>query len=734
MSYFEHFTRPDQHYSTTSYENRLVASAKESEHNESSKYQNLFSDAFGHHVQFNLDVPAVIKLQLDNTRRFITNDSLTSYFLDVLYKPPKIYLSQNTQPKEADSRSFAYFVSSISDSPRTRTSPDGDTEGSNSLSFLVGDIGTGKTLLLCKAVREIKRAERLRSADAPTDQLLLPVYFDFETEMKGDGGQLLNIDDEFYGRLAHAIVRGVEQTEYARTRAAHMRDLDASVHPSKLARLIAIVRTLHTQGVRLLLVLDNLDGYHYHYSKYAFFAEYHRQQIDSIQRNITGLTTALSHGEQLGMLGLSVVLAARRYVYQDCLHTRAPEASAEFTGAVFQLHDADEGEIVTARLTLFEAAIRVIESNSRLRSFGEDYKKTLGRLRVLFGIQEATQGDAAKPIAAGAMRTLRLLCHHGNRGLVAFLSNLRLDHRDEAELIERFFWDKPHTLLLLYMADLCERYTQRHGHFPNLFLVDSQVLRDPDFPKAHLPHCHTYWLKYLVLAYVATHPDGIANTNQLRRLFVRSGQPEGYEDELVRLVLGSLSTSRESRCLEPEPGEKTIASRVAATARGSYLVSRWESYRTPFCFSFTYLQLVVDDYLMSYPKCIWEQIYAKDANLEYLFADAATYGLTNRAYLLKKMRCVLALVYLFRVSLELERQRHARVFTELARLSGAIVPNMDLVEADLFEQFRRILSSIKDSKAIFDDLSSYNNDLKKDSSGLRRALETYFKSPANVEE
>ncbi len=189
--YFDYFIRAD--HSISSYEDRLGSSAKESEQNEESKYQTLFSDAFGHHVQFNLDTPPILRIERNNARRFISNDSLSSYFLDKLYNPPKIYLSGNIRKRESDIRSFGHFLASISQSPVTKENPEGDSEGSNLFTFLVGDIGTGKTLLLCKAIREIKKKE-LNAYENPveTRQLLVPVYFDFEYEMKGEGGQLLD--------------------------------------------------------------------------------------------------------------------------------------------------------------------------------------------------------------------------------------------------------------------------------------------------------------------------------------------------------------------------------------------------------------------------------------------------------------------------------------------------------------------------------------------------------------
>jgi len=279
--YFDFFTRAG--HSIASYEDRLGSSAKESEQNEESKFQTLFSDAFGHHVHFNLDVPAILKIERNNARRFISKDSLSSYFLDKLYNPPNIYLSGNLKKRESDLRSFGHFTASISQNPVTKENPEGDTEGSNLFTFLVGEIGTGKTLLLCKVIREIKKREFEAYEDPSVSrQLLVPVYFDFEYEMKGEGGSLLDIDDDFYGKVARAIDRSIQQISYARNNADESARLVLSPLAPKISQLISFIQRLHNAGIRLLLILDNTDGYHYHYSKYSFFPEYYRQQQESV--------------------------------------------------------------------------------------------------------------------------------------------------------------------------------------------------------------------------------------------------------------------------------------------------------------------------------------------------------------------------------------------------------------------------------------------------------------------
>jgi hypothetical protein len=710
MSFLEHFVRPGSaQMRNETYRNRLVAPTPQSDFNESAKYQTLFADAFGHHEAHNLDTPADLELQFSSVRRVITNDSLSSYFLDKLYRPPKIYLTGNTPVNAVDERTFGFFLQSISEDPRTRSDRAADAEGSNLLSLLIGDVGTGKSLLLCKAIRELKREERAKATDPNNKRVLLPVYYSFEKHMNGDGRRLRDIDDTFYKTLADAISTTVAQTSYVQRRLSHPQSTGSPSETTGAVQFVELVRRLSMSDVRLLLVLDNLDGYHYHYSNYAFFPKYHQAQLASVQRNITGLTSAFADGENFGMLGLAVLFAARRYVYEECMHSRDPVSNVAFSGAVFQLEDVDESTVVSSRLALFETAIAKIESEPRLRVHGEDYRKTLDRIKLWFNLEER----ALHPIqrmekADGVLRTLRQLCHQGNRGLVSFLSSLRIDHRESAALIERFFWDKPHTLVLLYIANLHERYSQSQSHFPNMFLVDAVVMKDPDYALAHLPHKHTYWLKYLIQAYVSSRPRGVVSTSDLRRQFVKNG---GYEDFLFEFALGSLASSREARCLEPVPSEKDIPQFVSAMPRGAYLVSKWGDYRVPFSFSFTYLQLVVDDPLMSYPSCIASEVYLPEENLRYLFSDKVSYGRMNPVYLEKKMKAVLAFILVLEASLEVEREHRKALFEGLERTSNQIVPDFSAIKKDLHIQYHRITSTLGDP-LIMDRMTGFERDIR----------------------
>jgi len=433
---------------------------------------------------------------------------------------------------------------------------------------------------------------------------------------------------------------------------------------------------------------------------------------------------------------MSVVIVARRYVYSQCLHTLHAVMPYQNPGSVFQLASVGENQVVATRMSLFTTALKHVESEPRLHVHREDYKRALERIGILLGLQEKAQslreGDAETKDSQNVLALIRSLCHHGNRGMVTFLSALRLDYRDSSSLMERFLLNKPHTLALLYMSKLHSRYSQDQKHFPNLFLVDGLIRKESAFVDAHKPHVHTYWLKYLVLAYISVQPEQVASYSELRRLFVTHGT---FDETLFNLALGSLATSSEFGCIEPEPdGHELIQGRVHITARGATLVSKWQHRGALFCLSFTYLQLMVDDFLMSYPLSLLDKVYLRGLNLAYLFEEDASYAKHNADYLEQKMHCVLALVRVLQVTYKLEQGLRPELFARLSAKAPSILLDFDGVVGSLFDQFRRISGTFShaDAERLMANLRQYWAELRA-SPDLEIQLKAYFASGSPIE-
>ena len=208
-----------------------------------------------------------------------------------------------------------------------------------------------------------------------------------------------------------------------------------------------------------------------------------------------------------------------------------------------------------------------------------------------------------------------------------------------------------------------------------------------------------------------------------------------FEEELVNLVIGSLSTSRESRCLEPEGGEpNSTPSRVIMTDRGRYLLTTHYGSASAFCFSFTYLQLVVDDYLMSYPKEMLDEVYSRDVSLKYLCQDERSYSREVNRYLDAKMHNVLALMTLLKVGWQSERRRRPKLFHELSVRCPSSLPDFSQLEQSLMDQYGRILGKMEAGDRLMSKLRSYQSGLRDRESGISKRLGEYYDSGCMVEE
>jgi hypothetical protein len=725
-TFHDYFSRPDG-FDPELYSDDLLRPAGSDTHVR--KYQNLYADCFAHHHQVYLDTDPVLTILQNDERRFISADSLDSYFIDYLYTPPEIFESPNSDYTDTPPVPYEHFIKSISDSPVTKTSTS-EMPGTNRLTFLIGEVGSGKSLFLSKVIRDLIKAQKLVQSEY--SPLVFPIYFDFEKQMKDPEGKLLPIDDLWYEKLCNTFLKDIQRFDMYRKRSKDVIATSRHDHGNWQCQFTAMIRSASESGLLPLLFLDNIDGYHYYFSKYTFFTEFRALQKQSVFDSIGKLSTALVSSDELGLLGMSIVIAARRYVYKECLSTIEPEASQHYSGEVYQLGPVDEVDVISSRMTLLDKAIEVLESDPKFWAVKEDYKLTLNRLRILFGLETwpTVLKHTPDQKTSRVMRTICDLCHHGNRGLVSFLSSLKLDYRENAELIERFFWDKPHSLTLLYIADLKKRYSQAQDHFPNLFLVDAVIQKKVGFESAHQPHAHTYWLKYFLLAYVHARTPGSVTERSLRRVFVDLG---GYEDHLFRLALGSLSTSREFSCLEPEPERDAVPRRVKLTSRGRTLLRSVFNTEVRFCFSFNYLQLVVDDYLMSYPRKALNDVYTRTENLGYLFGSSAFFEKANSTYLDKKMHCVTAFIKVLEESYSQEESYRPVLFEHFRQETPSVLVEWHKLVDAVFDEYERILSHHQAKKSVVDKLRSMWRRLE-DRGEIRADLRDYFARRPLVEE
>lgn len=638
----EFFRRPSGHENLEVYDDLVVSSDAPKD---VAKFGQLYADCFGHHIQPEVDGRHdSLEVTLADNKRIIQSDNLTSRFVRHYYRPPII--SRTPNRSEAEQRDFIIgldeVVRFVTDTPMPSDWQASGNLGSNRFCYLIGDVGVGKTLLSMKLLDEVRTLP-----PDPNGFRLVPVYMDFERLLIASDGRLQDIAEEFFAQLCEATVRSVTSTI---SELAAVQDLPTN----RDFRLIC--KVLSTLRVRLLIVFDNTDRYHFYYSKYSFFDEQYQAQMRSVRDNFRRLINAFIDTTSFGNLGLCVLLVCRRYVFDECRrHSDGanPMNMIHADHEVFQLLPVTEQDVVEARFDLFKEAVIAI---GRVQSAtSKDYAEQLSRLRIAFV-------DSLSDSRGGyhSLHVVRKLSHHGLRSFVAFLGQVRIDYRSSYDVVQRLFKDQPDHLVRLYMTNLRKRFTQKLGHFPNLFLNDAVVGIDGKFPEVHRPHVHTYWLKYLLLKHITEQGSGRATFDELRELFVVDG---GFQEHAFRLALGSLCTVDESWCLDVEyVGSDSYLRRVRATDRGRFLVSDAKSRDwVEFCLTFEYLQLVIDDYWLSFPEPWYSDIYVH-ADLGYSLKDAGTYGKENWEYLRQKSKAVLYFLRVLEASYQWEQSQRPKLF------------------------------------------------------------------------
>lgn len=650
-------------------------------HNRDSQYfQHLWSDSMGPHT---IEVLAGDPNELHydgvfSSTRIVQKDNLDAYFLRNLVIPPDMTATANDdETDKKDARlSFAAFVKEVSESPKGGSANHVDMHDSeNRVRYLVGDAGIGKTLTVLKMIDDLRQN--------PYDQYgykVVPVYVDLHqdrTWYEMEPARAVHSTIDRIGRMLHAALPD-DQKEKSPFSAPDF----VNTHLLDLA--VRVVAGLLTESkMAPLIIFDNGDRFFFENARYRFFQDFARRRDWHLDDTFVALVDRFVLEANLGKIGASVLFVCRKYVYGHCLRISDgadPIGPIRKDHKVYQLLTAKHADVLDSRFRLISDAVKAIGGKYRNANM---FEERVGRLHRRLEALHRNVG----PSHESALRTLWGLVHQGHRSWLHFFASLPIDVGPGAEVADRIF-SSPYILLRLYITNMRKRFTQRQGHFPNLFLNDALILPSLIYPEAHRKHLHSYWLKFLLLKYVAMRrrdrKPGQVSSETLVEIFVSTFK---YEEHLVRLALGSLSDPATSSCLHIVRPDRLIRhiEVLKLSDRGSTLVGDGTSEK-PLCFSFDYLQLVTDDYLMALPRIAASSIYV-DADLGHTLKTGSAYARGARETLRKKVPAVLNFFRVLEISFNEEARTHG---TLKALQIEKMIPDFPQLSNDLLDAMGRV--------------------------------------------
>lgn len=501
----ESFTRPDQRVLHPAHD-APVQSERVSVDIE--MFYELFQNCFQGHVEPHLSAfgDKVIPTKDQAKKRGIQNDLLTAYFQVSVYEPATISASTSLMAPDLSRttiNSFIEFQSKVTASPISDEFQRTGNPGSNRFNFLSGEIGCGKSLLLAKLTTDIHRAAESKLATADnTGEVLIPIHVDFELLLDKVGDRFRNVKEAFTPSILSAAKRQIARYKGLQD---CLKSSQESLPPESQFRELCVKLLSRTKAppVRLLIVLDNVDRYHFYHTKFCFFDNYRREHISLIKQNLDQILNTLCDNEFLGDCGMCVVLACRPATltafshHNSVLHGNSSKLK-DF--GVFQIARPEYWSLIESRLQLLDDAVAAFK-NQEPRKYA-DFKSYAATIR---NVLSKSFNPEDPDLHGNSLKLISDFAHQGPRSFLSFLSDLKIDWRMDTDVVPRIFGARaavmspilgggqPRNLVRLYIANNRQRFAQNSGHFPNLFLVDATYAHDSSVPDSEVIHSHTYW-------------------------------------------------------------------------------------------------------------------------------------------------------------------------------------------------------------------------------------------------
>jgi hypothetical protein len=591
----------------------------------------------------------------------------------------------------------------------------------NIVSSIVAGMGEGKTTFVSQFL--YKNYAKLRQ------QRFVPVRVNLDT---ASAHQILT-EDAFFKILSNAIIDAIRNNEIQSTTG---QTLSLTVSDNTLtdgarrsfAELVQKAQKLY--DINFLINIDNID-YMFHLFDRGSFSEFRHDEYNHALLQLTNIVRwFLNDGDSVGRLGISVVFCIRydTEAFFRAKSKEVPDYISKFktfnisvpnnsqnpsTGATpapyVNLYEHMRN-IVKKRFQLLHQMIGALATNNT----GElNFDPAALRKRVLSAeatieVQSVESNRVIYDLWRLGRRGLRDVCDAiSDYSLVFSKSNVDDALEIDATVADRF-WKHYSPTVLSYCLSGKLLYSQFVGEVPNLFLINNITpLADGGVPQEmRQPTFCSFWLKFLILRFISVSRDRRLLADDVVKMF-SGGNGQAYSPALVRLVLGSLAQLPLSDCIDVKigldgggGGSDGYVRNLLLTSRGQYLVDS----PSPFAFTFTYLQLMIDDHRLRLPSGIVEVFrYNSDIDYRYLVFEQRDYSLGNARMLVHKINQVIYFSLLLEEYLIVEKRLFPKVFERLQRMAVPIPESSDIVN-NVLRDLKAITRRTTDPLKAFQDI------------------------------
>jgi tRNA A37 threonylcarbamoyladenosine biosynthesis protein TsaE len=548
----------------------------------------------------------------------------------------------------------------------------------NKVSFLVGDVGVGKTAfinyLISVKFREFKDSAVFVRIDFENSDIENGMDKDQENNkdkvVKSFLLSLMNkfdrvVNDRYYERICKP------QHDRSRSIDAYYNDFKRCNRESDLQNAIQtfsqLIHAMNKQGLRLILIVDNID------------ILCHNAKMQYLDRKKWTLEETLSqvvehflrNGSQYwASLSANILFVMREDTYHYFFDGSISNNDRYKYTQKYSMCMCEWEDIVTKRFNMVDFLINMLPNSSS--DLKMQMKKHVEKVR---GYLYNKRINLAYSIKCMTNSGLREMMDYLNR--YSHISYLNED---------RFLEQLP-IAKMAFILHGKELYSDVKSTISNLFISTIGPNYEPV----------TYWCKYLLLKYVEARKDEQISIDNIYDVF---SAYIAKNNNIVDDILKSLCQSNASNMLRlhKERIEKKIdVFSISITDKGSFLINEVIP-------KFYYFQLIVDDHALPIPRDdsnVIRKIFSllNTEGYSYILYQQDRYSTVAASVITRKAEVVISFLTILKVALEYEKVQYSETFARLAQ-HHVQLPNIEVWIQDIKNELYAISNTRKDLSTV----------------------------------
>jgi GTPase SAR1 family protein len=570
----------------------------------------------------------------------------------------------------------------------------------NKISFLLGDVGVGKTAFINYLISKIFpkteykddlmfiRIDVENQENETTESIASYIIVKFITIIRKNFNWILTEDSTLKGYID--TLESIDNIEKRK---------------SNFHQIIEYIYNQH--NIKLALLIDNIDIV-YHKSKLNFFdTERNKQVTDKIDDLVKFFVKNID--EFFDSLYANMLFVMRRdtFEYIKSKNLAPSHVNVYENCDSYIIKEYDWDEILSKRFAMLYDLLSAQYENEDTKTIKEKIKERIENIASYLEPNETTKN-------INLIATIQNLTNFGLREMMDYLNNYSyISYFNTA----RFLKNEP-VGLMAFILHGYQLYSDNRSLITNVFMNYNTEQFKPI----------TYWLKYFIIKYISKRTSNNIETviEDINSIFI-SEKGEAYTKEHIKMILKTLTDSNQSNIIEVKKTYINGSNNKPKDKLTLRTSKKGETIINEMVFKFYYLQLMIDDNLLPFPQTLLHKdLYHLDKSkgYSYLLFQGEDYSDTAKNVIKEKGQSVIYFLTLLKTALEYEKNKYSDVYKNLSDVGIELI-DMEKVISDIKSELKALYSAGTIS-AFTPDIESYFAHIDNERKIIETGLQSIF--------